>query len=243
MDTSAKVTGVLFARETGADTSDSSHTPFQEHSVPPSLHRSPEQSTSSRVKTEPTASIEVMEDRDLLRRMVAGDEQALGRFYDRWAPLVHSVAAQVVPDPNDAEEVVEETFWQVWRQADRYEGSRGAVSTWLIMIARSRALDRLRRSKNSREDPWEAAADGDAAELHASGRDPLQNAESAERSDMVRAALHALPREQREAMELAYMAGLSQTEIAFRTGQPLGTVKTRARLALRKLRDTLSLLA
>ncbi|HEX5727124.1 MAG TPA: sigma factor, partial [Longimicrobiaceae bacterium] len=82
-------------------------------------------------------------DPDLLRRMAAGDEAALGVLYDRWSALLHSVIVRIVGDRDDAEEALEETFWQAWRQAGRYEPSRGAASTWLAMIARTRAVDRV----------------------------------------------------------------------------------------------------
>ena len=173
--------------------------------------------------------------------MAVGDETALGAFYDRWATLVHSVAVQVVSAEQDAEEVVEETFWQAWRQAGRYEGGRGAVSTWLMMMARSRALDHRRSRRQVREESWAVLPEPtSAADLPV--RDPLHDAECTERSRLVLEALRTLPPEQREAVELAYFRGMSQSEIAALTGQPLGTVKTRARLALRNLKDQLSAL-
>ena len=187
-------------------------------------------------RSSPTGS----EDHALLRRMAAGDEAALAALYDRWSTLVHSVAAHVLSDPDDAAEVVEETFWQAWRRAAGYEEGRGAVSTWLAMIARSRALDRVRSRRRSRE----AEAPVTPAELaaFAAEGDPLQGAETEERSRIVALALGALPAEQRETVELAYFRGMSKTEIAEYTGQPLVTVKTRVRLALQKLRDRLSVL-
>jgi RNA polymerase sigma-70 factor (ECF subfamily) len=184
-------------------------------------------------------------DGDLLRRMAAADETALGALYDRWSPLVHSLALRLLGDRAEAEEVVEETFWQAWRQAARYEESRGAVSTWLITIARSRALDRLRARRRARE---EAMAELPELDLDASGAieeradDPHRSAEQAERRARVAAALATLPPEQRETIVLAYFGGLSQSEIAERTGLPLGTVKTRTRLAMEKLRDQLAAL-
>ena len=187
------------------------------------------------------AATAVPDDRELVRRMAAGDERALGALYDRWHPLIHSVALQVTGSRDDAEEVVEDTFWQAWRQAARYEASRGSISTWLTMIARSRALDRVRARRRSREDAVEVLpevapdhADGPAAPT------PLQSAEHDEVRRIVAEAVAKLPPEQRQAVEMAYFGGLSQSEIAEATGQPLGTVKTRARLALQKLREALS---
>jgi RNA polymerase sigma-70 factor (ECF subfamily) len=173
--------------------------------------------------------------------MATGDEAALGLLYDRYATLVHSVALRLLGDADDAEEVVEETFWQAWRQAGRWEESRGGLSTWLAMIARSRAVDRLRSSRRLRERPWDELP-GEAAGA-APDDDPAPDAaESDETRRLVARAVASLPPEQRETVELAYFRGMSQTEIAAATGQPLGTVKTRARLALQKLRDALAVL-
>jgi RNA polymerase sigma-70 factor (ECF subfamily) len=180
-------------------------------------------------------------DRDLLRRMADGDEGALAAFYDRWARSVHALILHMIGDADECEDIVEETFWQAWRSAARYDTSRGAVSTWLLTIARSRALDRLRARRRLREEPLPPRLD-DSGDAETSAPGPALDAESAERRRIVLAALAELPAEQREALELAYYGGLSQSEIAERTGQPLGTVKTRVRLALLKLRDRLRIL-
>jgi RNA polymerase sigma-70 factor (ECF subfamily) len=170
--------------------------------------------------------------------MAKGEEQALGEFYDRWQPLVHAVVLRVLRQADDVADVVEETFWQAWRQAERYEASRGAVQTWLLTIARSRALDRVRSLKRLREEPLEKESGEMVVEL-ATEQDPSMDAESAERRSIVIKALGELPKEQREALELGYFGGLSQSEIAVRLKQPLGTIKTRMRLAMQKLRDRL----
>lgn len=184
-------------------------------------------------------------DHDLLRRMAAGEEGALGALYDRWAPLVHSVVMHILKDAHEAEETVEAAFWQAWRQASRYDVSRGTVSTWLTTIARSRALDRIRARNRIREESWsrfDPRQISALADAPAPGHDPLAGAESAERREIVIAAIQTLPQEQRETIEMAYFGGLSQSEIAARMGQPLGTVKTRARLAFEKLRERLQAL-
>jgi len=183
-------------------------------------------------------------DRALVRRMAAGDEAALGELHDRFAPLLYSVVLRIVGDADDAEEVLEETFWQAWRQAGRYEEGRGGIGTWLVMIARSRAVDRVRSRRRFREERWDelpgpaqdGIGDGDAPVS------PLDSAHDDEVRRVVARALAALPPEQRQTVELAYFRGMSQTEIAQATGLPLGTVKTRARLALQKLREALSVL-
>jgi RNA polymerase sigma-70 factor (ECF subfamily) len=183
----------------------------------------------------------VDEDRELVRRMSAGETQALAQFYERWSRPVHALVMQLVRDLDDADDVVEDTFYQAWRQASRYESSRGAVSTWIVTIARSRALDRLRSRRRLREEPLTPVTVLDQLSVGASP-DPAAGAEEAERRERVAEALKELPPEQREVLELAYFGGLSQTEIAERTGQPLGTVKTRTRLAGQKLRERLAAL-
>lgn len=177
----------------------------------------------------------------LLHRMAAGDEQALGALYDRWHALVHAVVSRILRHSADVDDVVEEAFWQAWRQASRYEASRGGVQTWLLTIARSRALDRVRSTRRRREEPLLGENGEEVVQRVAEG-DPSMDAESAERRSVVLAAMGQLPSEQREALELAYFGGLSQSEIAERTSQPLGTVKTRIRLAMQKLRDSLTVL-
>jgi RNA polymerase sigma-70 factor (ECF subfamily) len=186
------------------------------------------------------------DDLKLVVRMQGGDETALGEFYDRWFPIVSGLIARMLKSSADVEEVIEETFWQAWRQAQRYSPDRGSVQTWVLTIARTRALDRLRASRRLREEPLEEAgvSEGEHAASLAprSTSDPALDVEHAERRQLVVAALAELPREQREALELGYFGGLSQSEISERTKQPLGTVKTRIRLALLKLRDRLAVL-
>jgi RNA polymerase sigma-70 factor (ECF subfamily) len=171
--------------------------------------------------------------------MVEADETALGALYDRWVRSLYSLVLHLLKDPDEAEDVVEETFWQAWRKAGSYEPSRGAVSTWLLTIGRRKALDRLRARKRSREDL--IGEDRSFADLPSSDPDPSIDTEGAELRENVRRALNDLPAEQREVLELGYFNGLSQSEIADVTGQPLGTVKTRMRLAMQKLREPLSM--
>lgn len=175
----------------------------------------------------------------LIRRMVEADETALGALYDRWVRSLYSLVLHLLKDPDEAEDVVEETFWQAWKKAGSYEPSKGAVSTWLLTIGRRKALDRLRAKKRNREEPIEN--DRTFADLPSASADPSAEAEGSELRENVRAALRELPPEQREVLELGYFSGMSQTEIAEATGQPLGTVKTRMRLAMQKLREPLSM--
>lgn len=179
------------------------------------------------------------EDLELVLRMRAQDEGALGLFFDRWSPLLRSFVRHLVADASAADDVVEETFWQAWRQADRYDAERGDVATWLFMICRSRALMHLRARRRLREEPFPAA---DAPELLRFQVAPENNAELAERRALVLSALGQLPAEQRQIVDLAFFHGLSQSEIASHTGHALGTVKTRTRLAFEKLRRLLPML-
>jgi RNA polymerase sigma-70 factor (ECF subfamily) len=173
--------------------------------------------------------------------MADGDEAALGTLYDLWAERVHTLAFWILKDADEAEDVVEETFWQVWRTAKQYDGKRAAGSTWVMMIARSRALDRL-RSLRRRAD-WATAPSTENALRDLVSKSPAElpgtGLDTPERSAELASALGALPPEQRAAVELAYFEGLSHGEIAERTSQPLGTVKTRIRLAMEKLRQGL----
>lgn len=162
----------------------------------------------------------------LLRRLAAGDQKALGEFYDLFAGLANGLALRILRDTADAEDVVQEAFVQVWRQAGRYDPRRGSPQAWLCTIARTRALDRLRRRVSRREDTTEAPpATADAPQT--------------EEAMTVRKALDGLSTDQRRALELAYYEGLTQTEIAQELGEPLGTIKTRIRTAMIRLREAL----
>ena len=169
-------------------------------------------------------------DQALLARVSRGDAAALRALYDSCSARALSVAHRVLGTRSEAEEVVQETFVQVWRQATTYDASRGGAMAWIATIARSRALDRLRtRAASDRavarsEDPDPVAEPA-----------PVELAAQRELRTQVIAALAALPQEQRSAIELAYYEDLSHSEIAARLGDPLGTVKTRVRLGLAKL--------
>ncbi|MEZ5316275.1 MAG: sigma-70 family RNA polymerase sigma factor [Vicinamibacterales bacterium] len=178
-------------------------------------------------------------DRRLIRDVAGGSAEALGRLYDRHAGTVFALARRIVPAIEDAEEVVQDVFSQVWRDAARYESSRAPVAGWVAMLARTRAIDRL-RARRARPDSGGLGPDATVLPLAASGADPERQAIAATDVQAVRLALGALPAPQRELVELAYFQGLTHTELAERTGTPLGTVKTRLRSALATLRGALS---
>lgn len=173
----------------------------------------------------------------LVARIARGDTRALGELYDQYGRTVFGVLYRLLGAPEPAEEVAQDAFHAVWRRAATYQPDRGSVRTWLLAIARNAAID-WRRTKGKRIER-EAAID-EAMQLVEDTRveDRVIASLSAER---VRAAVATLPDEQRVVLSLAFWSGLSQSEIAARTGTPLGTVKSRVRLGLSKLRDRLQL--
>jgi RNA polymerase sigma-70 factor (ECF subfamily) len=171
---------------------------------------------------------------DLIGRMVRGDRSGLEGLYDRYGQLVFNLVNRVVGDRADAEEVLQEVFLQAWRSAARYDPSRGSPEAWLIMMARSRAIDAVRAVRR--------APDRFDTEPVEDVRAPMPDLVGAvEARALVSAALADLTAAQREVLELAFYDGLSQAEIAVRTGAPLGTVKTRTRMALERLRQTFAM--
>jgi len=168
--------------------------------------------------------------RDLVGRAARGDRTALRRLYDLYSPCAMAIGLRMVKNRPVAEEVVQDTFVEVWRRSREYDASRGTVSAWVATIARTRALDRLRADAR-----LSAAKEKAAAQPETPSVAPLELAVERQQRERVNAALATLPAEQRLAIELAYYDGLTQREIAEKLGQPLGTVKTRVRLAMEKL--------
>ncbi len=178
-------------------------------------------------------------DEQLMARITTRDEQALAELYRRHAPVVMGLARRILGDQALAEEVTQETFWRAWNRADTYRPASGAVGGWLYGIARNLAIDRLRRGRRrpvAVDLPGEDRAAGDLVDPAA---DVPEIARRARQASLVRRALQALPPEQLAVIELAYFQGLTRREIAESESLPLGTVHTRARLALLKLRELL----
>ena len=175
--------------------------------------------------------------RDYLGRSAGGDQSALAALYDESSQLVYSVVLRVLGDVADAEEVTMDVYTQVWRSAAGYDGSRGTVTAWLITLARSRAIDRL-RSRSSRLQ--NETAFPETFDLPSAGLSPERQTEDMQTRRRVTAALQTLPPEQREVVRLAFFAGLTHSELAARLQQPLGTVKTRLRMGMMKLREQLT---
>ena len=171
----------------------------------------------------------------LISRAAAGDQHAVSELYDATSRMVYGLVLRILYDEAAAEEVMLDVYMQVWRQAAAYDAGRGAPLAWLATIARSRAIDRLRAGRQE----WQRARSLETVSQLSTGESLEEAAYVAELREVVRGALGTLSDEQREALELAYYGGLSHSEIAERLGQPLGTVKTRIRLGMMKLRALL----
>ena len=171
----------------------------------------------------------------LIGKAAAGDQHAVSELYDATSRMVYGLVLRILNDEAVAEEVMLDVYMQVWRQANLYDVGRGAPLAWLATIARSRAIDRLRAGRQH----WQRTSSLEAVSQQSTGESLEDAAYVTELRGIVREALGTLSAEQREALELAYYGGMSHSEIAERLGQPLGTVKTRIRLGMMKLREIL----
>jgi len=163
----------------------------------------------------------------LIARLRAGEQQAMSELYDRYAKVVYAVALRVLQDAAAAEDVLQDVFLQLWRNPDAFDASRGSLAAWLAVIARHRSIDRLRKRR----------PETDIEEcVITSGPDLRDDTERALVVEKVRGALAEMNPDQRSALELAFFQGLTHSEIAEKTGEPLGTVKTRIRSGLQQLR-------
>ena len=174
---------------------------------------------------------EVSPDATLVSAIRAGDEQAMAQLYDRYSPLVYSIALRVVGETGAAEDVLQEIFLRLWRNPETFDSSRGSLPAWLAVITRNRAIDVLRKrhSKTDLEDV-QASVEPDLA----------SDVERSRVLEKVRSALRSMSQQQRSALELAFFEGLTHTEIAERSGEPLGTIKTRIRTGLLVLRKAVN---
>ena len=177
-----------------------------------------------------------MPDAALLRQVADRRPEALGALYDRYSPTLLGLAKRILGSAADAEELLQEVFLHVWNHAGKYDAGRSSVSTWLTLVTRSRAIDRLRTRKVV-ERTHESSALADPRE-HASP-EGVETVFIRERRERVRREMDGLPPEQRQVLEMAFYEGLSQSEIAAKADLPLGTVKTRTLLAMKKLRAAL----
>jgi len=174
-----------------------------------------------------------LSDEALVALVARGDEGGLAVLYDRFGPTAYGLALRVVRDPSLAEDAVQEAFMNVWRQADRFVPDRGKASTWVLTFAHRRAVDVVRREQRRRTDPLpDTPIEGEALATDEEAWLRLQR-------ERVQAALRRLPDQQREALELAYFGGFTQSELAERLGEPLGTIKSRMFTGLGRLRELL----
>lgn len=183
--------------------------------------RSPDRTTVNRSEAD---------DMGLLTRIQSGDQEAMSALFDRYGAMVYSVALRVMKDTGEAEDVMQEIFVQVWKNPSAFVSGRGSLGGWLVVVARNRAIDMIRRRHPS--EPVESFTLPSSTDL----------AREAERNLLlkkIRGAMLSLPDEQKQSVELAFFEGLSHSEIAEKTGDPLGTVKTRIRLALMTIRKAL----
>jgi RNA polymerase sigma-70 factor (ECF subfamily) len=191
-------------------------------------------------QTQHPSSGDPLSDSALIRRVAQGDEQALSMLYDRYSSTVMGIATKIVQQREIAEEVTQESFWRVWQRAQTFDSARGNFAPWLFGIARNLSIDELRRRAARPQTVYDDPERSWMSDLPDETSDVEGTAWLAEQRQAVRAAMSALSPEQREALELAYFSGLTQREIADKLGNPLGTIKTRVRLGLFKLRDLLS---
>jgi RNA polymerase sigma-70 factor (ECF subfamily) len=182
--------------------------------------------------TGPGTSGETTTDWSLLARIGQRDEEALSALYDRYSGLVFSEAKRILRDTGAAEEILQDLFYQVWRTAERFDPAKGSLAGWLLVAARNRAISRLRR-KSAKNEEFDEKGVTLKIDVESYAAQSLL-------LDKVRAVMGNLPENQREALECAYFEGMSHTEIAEKTGQPLGTVKTRIRSAMEALKKVLS---
>ena len=174
-------------------------------------------------------------DVELLKAVARGDEQALAQLYDSYRVILFGLLVRILNSREEAEDVLQEVFLQVWRRARDFDETRGKPFTWLVTLARSRAIDRL-RSLGARDRVAQASVREAAEEVSDAARDTFRSEQRA----LVTSALSQLPEEQKRPLVLAYFDGLTQSEIATKLGAPLGTVKTRMRGGMIKLRELLT---
>lgn len=190
------------------------------------MHRPQDSAAAGNVPADSAAAVD---DAALVRRVAEADRAAFELLYNRHAPRLLGFITRRVRESSVAQDVLQETFWQVWRTAARYDPTRAVVSSWLVLIAQSRATDALRRRSRASD-----SAVPDAADM---GDTPHERAASAESLDRAKRAVAELPADLRSVIESAFYEGMTHQQIADRTGIPLGTIKTRIRTAMRRLKD------
>jgi len=178
-----------------------------------------------------------IEDVELMTRVAAHDESAVGELYDRFGPLVYRMAYQVLPSKSDAEDAVQEVFVRLWRTADRYDPSRAALSTWVVLITRRFLVDRLRRSRVrvkatcALQEQWSMQGEGQAEST------PLEHVQESERFEALMNRIDRLPELQRAVLTRAYLGGQTLRQIGLELDRPIGTIKSTLSRAMVRLRE------
>lgn len=182
---------------------------------------------------------DLLSDADLMARVAQRDKRALEQLYDRYAAAAMGLALKMLGERNTAEEIVQEAYWRVWKRASTFELQRGQFTAWLFGIVHNLAIDEMRRRRVRPNTVSTDADDESILDLPDHQADVAESALQLVTGERVRLALKELPDAQRSVIELAYFEGLTHQEIAARLNEPIGTIHTRARLALQKLRETL----
>ena len=184
-----------------------------------------------------TAQLQPDLDTALMEKVMAGDESAFSTLYDRYSPMLFGMLVRILQDSQAAEEVLQDIFLQLWRKPEQFDPSRGALPAWLTVIGRNRAISKLRGRPT--QEVLEQT-EGFYANTLASSQNIEMEASRTQLLDTLKLAMARLPEEQRQVIELAYFEGMTQSEIATRTGSPLGTVKTRVRTGMQSLKQLLN---
>jgi RNA polymerase sigma-70 factor (ECF subfamily) len=194
---------------------------------------------AARVSPDPDPAFQLEAEIELLRSVAQGDRRSFEQLYDRFSGVLFSAAYRVLNNQEAAEDVLQDVFIQIWEKAPLYDPARGKPLTWAVTLTRHKAIDRLRSTqrRNRLQDDLEKEAESFE---HFDARDSLDAVQGIERAQMIREAIAKLSKDQREAIELAFFHGLTQTEIAEQLREPLGTIKARIRRGMMKLRDAIT---
>jgi RNA polymerase sigma-70 factor (ECF subfamily) len=189
--------------------------------------------------SDPFVDLSAVSDADLITLVTRGDQDALGTLYERYSRAVYSFSLRIVGDAQVAEEILQEVFVRVWQQGGSFQAARGSLITWLLSITHNLSIDEVRRRKRRPQKADAEEPETILASLPDEGSDVEEEVWLSSLRVSIQDALQQLPAAQREAIELAYFQGLTQREIAEVLGEPLGTIKTRMRLGMLKLREQL----
>ncbi len=194
---------------------------------------------SAQVDTDPRTAVNPVTDTELIGRVSEGDASALEMLFDRYSRVVYSFALRIVGDPQLAEELLQEVFFRAWQQGAAFKATRGTFITWLLSITHNMAIDEVRKRRRRPQRADNEEPETILAAVPDEGQDVEEEVWLSSLRTTIAGALQGLPPAQREAIEMAYFQGLTQREISERLGEPLGTVKTRMRLGIQKLREQL----